>query len=169
MTGVKNLCIIENVKRYLKDPILEDLKKKMVFVGGPRQVGKTTLSLDLAPARHRYLNWDVLEDREFILRQRFPTEKFIIFDEIHKFKKWRNYIKGFYDKNKTGKKILVTGSARLDYYRHSGDSLQGRYHYYRLHPLTVNELGIDNLKEMKALLTLGGFPEPFFRALKERL
>ena len=59
------------------------------------------------------------------------------------------------------KKILVTGSARLDYYRHSGDSLQGRYHYYRLHPLTVKELGIKTTKDIKSLLLLGGFPEPF--------
>ena len=133
----------------------------MVFVGGPRQVGKTTLSLDLAPLKQRYLNWDVLEDREFILRQRFPAESFIIFDEIHKFRQWRNYIKGLYDTHKNKKKILLTGSSRLDYYRHSGDSLQGRYHYYRLHPLTVKELNIQTTKDIKSLLTLGGFPEPF--------
>ena len=149
------------MNRYLKQAVLEDLKSKMVFIGGPRQVGKTTLSLNLAPVKYRYLNWDILEDREFILRQRFPTERFIIFDEIHKFKEWRNYIKGLYDKHKNKKKMLLTGSARLDYYRHSGDSLQGRYHYYRLHPLTVKELGIQTGKDIKSLLTLGGFPEPF--------
>lgn len=147
--------------RYLKKSVLEDLKNKMVFIGGPRQVGKTTLSLNLAPRKYCYLNWDILTDREFILKQHFPTERFIIFDEIHKFKQWRNYIKGLYDKHKNQKKILLTGSARLDYYRHSGDSLQGRYHYYRLHPLTVKELDIQTTKDMKGLLTLGGFPEPF--------
>ena len=108
-----------------------------------------------------YLNWDVLKDREFILRQKFPVEQYVIFDEIHKFKLWRNYLKGFYDKEGAGKRILVTGSARLDYYRHSGDSLQGRYHYYRLHPLTVSELGIEKQSDFEMLLTLGGFPEPF--------
>lgn len=152
--------------RYLKRPILEDLKKKMVFVAGPRQVGKTTLSLDLAPLRHRYLNWDILEDREFILKQRFPMENFIVFDEIHKFKQWRNYVKGLYDKNKGPKKILLTGSARLDYYRHSGDSLQGRYHHYRLHPLSVKELGLGTTLEIKKLMDLGGFPEPFLSGSK---
>lgn len=154
--------------RYLKKPVLEDLKNKMVFIGGPRQVGKTTLSLDLAPKKHRYLNWDILKDREFILRQNFPIEKFIIFDEIHKFKQWRNYIKGFYDKHKSEKKILLTGSARLDYYRHSGDSLQGRYHYYRFHPLTVKELGLQTAKDIKNLFTLGGFPEPFLSGSKRQ-
>ena len=124
-------------------------------------MGKTTLSLSIAPAKHCYLNWDIAKDREFILRQNFPAEKFIIFDEVHKFSQWRNYIKGLYDKHKRTKKILVTGSARLDYYRHSGDSLQGRYHYYRLHPFTVRELGLKTQTDIKSLLTLGGFPEPF--------
>ena len=124
-------------------------------------MGKTTLALDLAPKGHRYLNWDILADREFILKQHFPRERFIIFDEVHKFHQWRNYIKGLYDKHKSQKKILVTGSARLDYYRHSGDSLQGRYHYYRLHPLTVGELGLQTDKDMQNLLLLGGFPGPF--------
>ena len=149
------------MKRYLKKPILQDLKEKMVFIGGPRQVGKTTLSLSIAPQKHGYFNWDILKDRQFILRQYFPSEDFIIFDEIHKFKDWRSYIKGLYDKHKKTKTILVTGSARLDYYRHSGDSLQGRYHYYRLHPFTVKELNIKTETDMKTLLTLGGFPEPF--------
>ena len=154
--------------RYLKKPVLEDLKRKMVFIGGPRQVGKTTLSLNLAPKRHRYLNWDILEDREFILRQHTPLDQFIIFDEIHKFKNWRNYVKGLYDKHKNKKKILITGSARLDYYRHSGDSLQGRYHYYRLHPFTVKELGIQTETDINSLFTLGGFPEPFLSGSKRQ-
>ena len=162
-------CIYnKNMDRYLKKPVLEDLKNKMVFIGGPRQVGKTTLSLDLAPKKYRYLNWDILKDKEFILRQYFPIEKFIIFDEIHKFKQWRGYIKGLYDKHKYKKKILVTGSARLDYYRHSGDSLQGRYHYYRLHPFTVKELGIQTPADIKTLLDLGGFPEPFLSGSKRQ-
>ena len=149
------------MKRYLENQVIEDLCRKMVFVGGPRQVGKTTLSKNIAPGGHRYLNWDILEDREFILRQKFPSEKFIIFDEIHKFKEWRNYLKGLYDSSHSEKTILVTGSARLDYYRHSGDSLQGRYHYYRLHPLTVAELGLGSQSDFETLMKLGGFPEPF--------
>lgn len=163
MTSVQNKDIIAfmNIKRYLHTPILRDLKQKMVFIGGPRQVGKTTLSLQVAPKAHRYFNWDILEDRQFILQQHFPAESFIIFDEIHKFKQWRGYIKGLFDKYRGRKKILITGSARLDYYRHSGDSLQGRYHYLRLHPLTVKEVGIQSQKDMQDLLTLGGFPEPF--------
>lgn len=166
MTSVKNTNIIEFMidpiqERYLKKVLLKDMKKKMIFIGGPRQIGKTTLALDMAPKKKCYWNWDSLEDREMIMAQKVPTQGFIIYDEIHKFHNWRNYIKGVFDKYKKTKTILVTGSARLDYYRHSGDSLQGRYHYHRLHPFTVKELRIEKQKDLKDLLELGGFPEPF--------
>lgn len=136
----------------------------MVFLGGPRQVGKTTLALNLFSEKS-YLNWDFPEDREKILKYELPSSRVWIFDEIHKYKKWRNYLKGLYDKNRE-KQILVTGSARLDYYRYSGDSLQGRYHHLRLHPLSLDELGSSSFSDFEALLQLGGFPEPFFSANK---
>ena len=148
--------------RYLESLILEDLSKKMVFVSGPTQVGKTTLAKRLAPRGSRYLNWDVDEDRQRIIHQEIPREKFLIYDEIHKFNRWRDYLKGIFDSHGTEKQILVTGSARLDYYRYSGDSLQGRYHLHRLHPLSVAELGLTTQKDFEDLMTLGGFPEPFF-------
>ena len=66
-----------------------------------------------------------------------------------------------FDGRAAGQQILVTGSARLDFYRHGGESLQGRYHLLRLHPLSVAELGIKTERVLHALLTLGGFPEPF--------
>ncbi|MBI3534872.1 MAG: ATP-binding protein, partial [Deltaproteobacteria bacterium] len=83
------------------------------------------------------------------------------FDEIHKYRKWRNYLKGIYDEFKDEKKIMVTGSARLDLYRFGGDSLQGRYHYLRLHPFSAAELKIEKQKDLEMLLKLSGFPEPF--------
>jgi len=150
------------IPRYLEDQIREDLSSKMVFISGPRQVGKTTLARMLAPKNSRYLNWDVEEDRQRILHQEIPQESFLIFDEVHKFNRWRNYLKGMFDAHREHKQILVTGSARLDYYRYSGDSLQGRYHLHRLHPLSVAELGLTTDKDFDALLRLGGFPEPFF-------
>lgn len=150
--------------RYLSAQILKDLENKMVFLGGPRQVGKTTLSLDLF-SKKSYLNWDSFEDREKILNFELPNSKTWIFDEIHKYKKWRNYLKGLYDKNED-QQILVTGSARLDFYRYSGDSLQGRYHYLRLHPLSLDELNSYQFSDFESLFELGGFPEPFFKGNK---
>lgn len=144
----------------------------MVFLGGPRQVGKTTLALHLLDPKHPtethpgYTNWDDLQDRKRLLRGEFPSrQKLVVFDEIHKFKNWRNLVKGFYDKNKSLTSFLITGSARLDYYRKGGDSLQGRYHYYRLHPFTLCELkSLHPIKSpLQQLMKFGGFPEPLFK------
>ena len=134
----------------------------MVFIAGPRQVGKTTFARSLAGAARGYLNWDVAADRQRILKRTLPASSFWVFDELHKFKGWRNYLKGLWDGRADGQRILVTGSARLDFYRRGGESLQGRYHLLHMHPLSVAELKITAPSDWKALRTLGGFPEPFF-------
>ena len=142
----------------------------MVFVGGPRQVGKTTFALTFLPeaieTHPAYLNWDDISIRSALLKGELPPkEKCIVVDEIHKYARWRNLLKGFYDTNKSETSFIVTGSARLDYYSKGGDSLQGRYHYYRLHPFSLTELNPDPSKmDFKALLKFGGFPEPFLKA-----
>ncbi len=151
------------MKRYLEPQIIKDLGRKMVFLGGPRQVGKTTLALDIVKDTSSYLNWDVAEHRERILKRELPISKTLVFDEIHKYRGWRNYLKGLFDLYRGAKRILVTGSARLDLYRFGGDSLQGRYHYLRLHPLSAAELKIRTSKALMDLLELGGFPEPFLQ------
>ncbi len=150
------------IDRYLRPQVEHDLPRKMVFVAGPRQVGKTTMALSLPDADGGYLNWDVAEHRERILKRELPVNPIWIFDEIHRYRSWRNYLKGIFDSRPTKQQILVTGSARLDLYRYSGDSLQGRYHMLRLHPLSVAELGLESSEDLHQLLTLGGFPEPFF-------
>ena len=149
------------VSRYLLPQVRKDLARKMVFVGGPRQVGKTTLARGLPGAVSGYLNWDDGGHRDRILRRELPPGRLWVFDEIHKYRSWRGYLKGLYDLRRRGQRILVTGSARLDLYRFGGDSLQGRYHYLRLHPFSVAELGLRTPADLRQLLTLGGFPEPF--------
>jgi uncharacterized protein len=155
-------------QRYLFDPIAEDLSEKMAFISGPRQVGKTTLALALVGAvtpRHpAYLSWDDVRARPGIRRGEVPVgQPRVILDEIHKYSRWRGLVKGLYDTREPGQSFVVTGSARLDLYRRGGDSLQGRYHPYRLHPLSVTELGGDR-GSLEPLLRFGGFPEPFLRA-----
>jgi hypothetical protein len=149
------------IERYLTAQVRQDLARKMVFVGGPRQVGKTTLARILLGRKSGYLSWDVPEHREKILARELPNSSLWVFDELHKYRSWRGYLKGLYDVRRQGQQILVTGSARLDYYRFGGDSLQGRYHYLRLHPLSVAELGLRTSKELAGLSRLGGFPEPY--------
>jgi predicted AAA+ superfamily ATPase len=162
--------MIRHRKRYLSDIIEDDLSEKMVFLGGPRQVGKTTLAFDLLqisdPDHPAYLNWDNIQSRELILKGKLPTDQpRIIFDEIHKYLRWRNLIKGYWDQFKAKKQFLVTGSARLDYYLKGGDSLQGRYHYFRLHPFSLYELNAQPTdSDLKVLLEYGGFPEPLLKA-----
>ncbi|HMH52898.1 MAG TPA: AAA family ATPase [Candidatus Acidoferrum sp.] len=126
--------------RYLEPQIRRDLSRKMVFVAGPRQVGKTTLARRILGRAAGYLNWDASADRQAILAGELPTSTLWVFDEIHKDRLWRRFLKGLYDRRRPGQKILVTGSARLDFYRHGGDSLQGRYHLLRMHPLSAGEL-----------------------------
>lgn len=153
--------------RYITPYILKDLNKKMVFVGGPRQVGKTTLAKAVLSENFpegRYLNWDLDEDRQDILKKRWSVENnLLVFDELHKFPRWKSWIKGLYDVSHDIHSFLITGSARLDVYRRGGDSLMGRYHYWRLHPFTLNEIpdGISSKDAFKRLMTVGGFPEPF--------
>lgn len=151
--------------RYLKNDILDFLGKKMVFLGGPRQVGKTTLAVSFlnppSVKSPQYLNWDSASDRKIILSNEIKTDKpILVFDEIHKYNKWRNFVKGLYDKNHEDLKILVTGSARLDHFRKGGDSLLGRYRYLRIHPLTISEIKASH-SDIESLIKFGGFPEPF--------
>ncbi|MCK4764376.1 MAG: ATP-binding protein [Candidatus Aminicenantes bacterium] len=175
--------MIEN--RYLFNYVFEDLEEKMVLMSGPRQVGKTTLARDIVGKKFSnitYLNWDFGEDRKKILDLRFsPDSQLIILDEIHKYKHWKNFIKGIFDKKKDRFKLLVTGSARLNVFRKGGDSLMGRDYYYRLHPFSLAELmnskkKIQVMKELEIpptaksgieffnlLLKFGGFPEPLLK------
>jgi predicted AAA+ superfamily ATPase len=155
-------------KRYLQDPIGADLAEKMIFLSGPRQVGKTTLALQAigaADARHpAYLSWDDPRTRPRIKRGELPPdEPRVILDEIHKYARWRNLVKGLWDTRPPGTAFIITGSARLDVYRRGGDSLHGRYHAYRLHPLSLREAG-GGRDVLDGLLRFGGFPEPFLRA-----
>jgi predicted AAA+ superfamily ATPase len=154
--------------RYLKKSAGADLKTRMIFVGGPRQVGKTTFALSFlsrpsekSPA---YLNWDDIRVRPALMRGELPSgQPLIILDEIHKFARWRNLVKGFYDTRKSEQSFIITGSARLDQYSRGGDSLQGRYHAYRLHPFSLPELGGTTVRDLNHLLRFGGFPEPCLR------
>ena len=153
--------------RYLEPTVRKDLSDKMVFVGGPRQVGKTTFALGLLDepsARNpAYLNWDNVAIRRSLMRGELPAgQDLLVFDEVHKYARWRNLLKGFYDTRDEGQSFLVTGSARLDYYAKGGDSLQGRYFYHRLHPFSLSEMG-GGADCVDDLMRFGGFPEPLLR------
>jgi len=162
-------------------------ERQIALVAGPRQVGKTTTCRGLADD---YLNWDNPDHRRLIIEgpravanhvglDRLGTRRpVVLFDELHKYARWKSFLKGFFDTYEDRIRILVTGSARLDVFRRGGDSLMGRYFLYRMHPWSAAEWPHTTLpgdeivrttprpmsdEDWSALLEHGGFPEPFLR------
>ncbi|NCT56594.1 MAG: ATP-binding protein [Legionella sp.] len=165
-----------------------DAYSQMIFISGSRQVGKTTIAKTFQTSEYSYLNWDNIIHRKIILGDIFnyieskllstltKTKPCIILDEIHKFKHWKNLIKGIYDQHKEKLTIIVTGSAKLDVYNKGGDSLMGRYFNYQIFPLSVYELlqrpyqknlihppSELNQKAWQTLIQRGGYPEPYLK------
>ena len=150
-------------ERDISDAVREDLKDKFIFLAGPRQVGKTTFAKNLYE-KHEYFNYDIPSDRLLIEERSWKRETdLVILDELHKLKNWKLFLKGVFDKDGTKPPVLVTGSARLEFARKVGDSMAGRFFHYRLHPFDLKELANKGKPDeiLSALLTLGGFPEPF--------
>lgn len=195
------------VNRFLKDICFDaDFGRQMRFIAGPRQSGKTTLAKNFLlehKSKSLYFNWDdktirqkFLDNQHFfyeIIQKEKIKEPWICFDEIHKTKNWKNLLKVHFDTYEDRVQTIVTGSARLDLFRKSGDSLAGRYFLFHLMPLTLSELTYElNLKEseklnaidfiearlsrdfniksrieaLNSLLEFSGFPEPFFQGKK---
>lgn len=167
-----------------------ETNRQMAFLSGPRQVGKTTLAKTLLP-NATLLNYDNTDNARIIasgtdgaaafadVSNPLQAQKGMIFDELHKFPKWKGFLKGFFDTYADNRKvkIIVTGSARMDVYKRGGDSMMGRFFTYRVHPLSIGELADDTMNldepfrqprahdmdELRNLLNFSGYPEPFLK------
>lgn len=156
------------MKRIYTSYCQEFSSKKIILITGPKQSGKTTLT-GMFRGTHFYLNYDNEDDRHIYHDKSWDRKKdFVIFDELHKMKNWKRWLKGIFDKEGTQPKLIVTGSARLDTLKKMGDSLAGRYFQYRIHPLDIRELvkvnkNVHRKKAIEKILEYGGFPEPFIQ------
>ena len=155
-------------KRIYTPYFQEFSHKKIILITGPRQVGKTTIS-KMFSGSLVHLNYDSEEDRQIYLEKSWDRKKdFVVFDELHKMKNWKRWLKGVFDTEGSSPRLVVTGSASLNVYKKFGDSLAGRYFHYRVHPLDIRELltlapeaNPENMVDK--LMNYGGFPEPFIK------
>lgn len=156
------------IQRTITSHILEYLDEKIVLISGPRQVGKTFLSKNLARS-YQYFNFDEASDKKSILKKDWERNgDVVILDEVHKLKNWKSWIKGIFDTEKGKNKFILTGSAKLDTFKKSGESLAGRHISVRLNPLSVKEVGGDPDEVLLRMLKLGSFPEPFLSGSEKK-
>jgi uncharacterized protein len=190
-------------KRVLYKKVWDQLSadKSMIMLAGPRQAGKTTFARDIVAKDFSdviYFNWDISGDKRRLVEDplfftKIPlssisSKPLVILDEIHKYRNWKNYLKGVYDQFWDQYHFLVTGSGRLEYSRKAGDSLAGRFLKFHIFPFTLSELffaerkledflenpleDFDGVSAEKTkqifqdLWELSGFPEPFLKGRK---
>ncbi len=165
----------------------KSIQEPMVWISGPRQVGKTTLVKQLSES---YFNWDTAEVKKAYLHDPYffrGNVQWVIFDEIHKFRNWKKILKGYYDSPSRKENFIVTGSGKMDLFQKGGDSLQGRYNLFHLTPLLYDEIYNSKQKKLSKprdfeswepdgnsesdydLRALGGFPAPFLKGKVESL
>lgn len=175
--------------------------KALIMLAGPRQSGKTTFAREIVSKDFSdtvYFNWDLAKDKRRLIadpvffskepRSGVSSRALVILDEIHKYRDWKNYLKGVYDQFAGEYQFLVTGSGRLEFSRKAGDSLAGRFLKFHIFPFTLAELsnhrralrdfmdypldGFDGApaeetrQAFESLWEFSGFPEPFIKGRK---
>ena len=161
------------IRRRSNQNVLNALgRQAAVVLLGARQVGKTTLALDIAESADAvYLDLESRADREKLAEPALYLDEYedrlVILDEIHRVPELFQELRGLIDRGRrqgkrTGR-FLILGSASLDLLRQSGESLAGRIEYVELDPLDVSEAAPD-ARAMTSLWVRGGFPDSFLAA-----
>ncbi len=162
------------IKRQLQPEIIDSLNQNpAVALLGPRQVGKTTLALEIGKTRSSiYLDLESNADRakladpELYLAEQ--SNKLVILDEVQRYPDLFQSLRGLIDKgrrqNKPNGRFLLLGSASLDLLKQSGESLAGRIAYHELNPLQPFEV----VDKMEKLWLRGGFPDSFLATTEQK-
>jgi len=147
-------------------------RQAAVALVGPRQVGKTTLALDIAQQTEAiYLDLEARADREKlrdpVLFLQEYEDRLVILDEIHRVPELFQTLRGLIDKGRrkgrrTGR-FFILGSASIDLLRQSGESLAGRLEYVEMGPFDALEVGGDE-HALTRLWVRGGFPDSYLAA-----
>jgi uncharacterized protein len=162
------------IKRRLENIIAANLSRTpSVALIGPRQVGKTTIALNIADETSSiYLDLessiDLEKVRDIVAFHDDNASKLIILDEVQRLPEIFSQLRGIIDKerrkgNKAGQ-FLFLGSASIDLLQQSSESLAGRIAYIELYPIDVLEYAGDNIDMMNTLWVRGGFPESLLSA-----
>jgi len=159
------------IKRYIYHKTLKALSRQAaVALIGPRQVGKTTLALDIAKDRNAvYLDLEAREDREklrnpvlFLTRN---ENSLVILDEIHRMPELFQILRGLIDQGRrkglNSGRFLILGSASIDLLRQSGETLAGRIEYIDMTPLNTLETSSEAEFSLDKLWVRGGFPDSY--------
>ena len=156
------------IKRRIESEVEALLERSpAVVLTGPRQVGKTTLALDLADLRpSTYLDLESEADRarfsEPELYLADHEDELLVLDEIQRLPGLFEALRGTIDRGRRAgkgtRRFLLLGAASLDLLAQSGESLAGRVSFAELTPFDVTEVGGDQLDR---LWVRGGFPESF--------
>ena len=145
-------------------------RQAAVALIGPRQVGKTTLALEIANETDAiYLDLESREDRNKLtdpaLFLKAYEDRLVILDEIHRIPELFQELRGLIDQGRRrGRRIgrfLLVGSASMDLLRQSGESLAGRIEYVEMTPLDALEIEVADTER---LWLRGGFPDSFLAA-----
>ncbi len=152
-------------------PQVEQALKRQAAVAliGPRQVGKTTLALQIGERRDAvYLDLEDSDDRSRLasaaLFFEHVEERLVILDEIHRMPELFQTLRGVIDKGRRKQKgkgrFLILGSAAIDLLRQSGETLAGRIAYVDLGPFSPLEIE-DQRPAREQLWLRGGFPDSY--------
>ena len=162
------------IQRRLENKIRESLQRSpSVALMGPRQVGKTTIALNISEnIPSIYLDLENMLDlervRDITAFHEENREKLIILDEVQRKPEMFASLRGIIDKerrkgNKAGQ-FLFLGSASIDLLQQSSESLAGRIAYIELHGIDVLEYAAKNSGLITQLWLRGGFPESLLAA-----